>query len=88
MLVGNKHDLQSQREVAFEDGENLANEYHFTFCETSAHSSYNVDRAFLQLASQIKHQMVEEQIKSLRDVDNLADLEKQQQQRQAKASCC
>jgi len=46
LLVGNKTDLASEREVSTEDGIAFAQEHSLNFMETSAFSGDNVDRAF------------------------------------------
>lgn len=53
ILVANKCDLESGRQVTRERGEMLANNYGVQHVETSALSSENVDRAFILLTQQI-----------------------------------
>lgn len=52
MLIGNKKDLEQQREVPTEDGKRHAEQNELAFFETSALSGENVRKAFLEL---IKH---------------------------------
>lgn len=64
VLVGNKIDLESKREVTFEEGKEFADSlnvrfigrlyYFIYFLETSAKSSSNVEKAFITLANEIK----------------------------------
>ena len=42
ILIGNKCDLESQRQVSFEEGQELADHYGVRFLETSAKNSKNV----------------------------------------------
>ncbi|XP_067936533.1 ras-related protein Rab-37-like [Watersipora subatra] len=53
MLLGNKLDLDSSREVSEEDGNKIAQENKAGFTEASAKSGANVDSAFLYLAKQL-----------------------------------
>jgi GTPase SAR1 family protein len=54
LLVGNKCDLENQRQVTFEEGKELADNLGVKFIETSAKSANNVDKAFFTLANEIK----------------------------------
>ena len=50
LLIGNKNDLEDERNVDIEDGKNLANEINAAdFIETSAKNGDNVEKAFLRL---------------------------------------
>ncbi len=54
ILIGNKNDLDNQREVNKEDGEKMAKEIEaIEFLETSAKFGVNVDKAFIKLAKEI-----------------------------------
>ena len=54
ILVGNKCDLESQRAVSFEEGQELADHYNVRFLETSAKDSKNVEQAFTLMTREIK----------------------------------
>lgn len=54
LLVGNKSDLESQRQVTFNEGKEYADSLGIQFIETSARSSTNVEKAFFTLANEIK----------------------------------
>ena len=52
-LVGNKSDLEKEREVTKEEGEEFAKKYDLIFIETSAKNNDNVHKAFIQLFQEI-----------------------------------
>jgi len=53
MLIGNKCDLASRREVQKEEGEAFAREHGLIFMETSAKTAANVEEAFINTAREI-----------------------------------
>ena len=53
MLIGNKCDLESKRQVSKDEGETFAREHDLVFLETSAKTAQNVDEAFLRTANMI-----------------------------------
>lgn len=57
VLVGNKCDLDSEREVSEDMGRDLADEYGTAFFETSAMTGHGVDACFMHLARQVKQRM-------------------------------
>lgn len=46
ILVGNKTDLQDEREISFKEGSDLSQRFHCKFVETSAKNNVNVSNAF------------------------------------------
>ncbi|KAG0295611.1 GTP-binding protein [Linnemannia gamsii] len=55
VLVGNKTDLQGQRQISRDEGEELASKWKCLSCETSAKTNMNIGRAFeLMLAEMEK----------------------------------
>ena len=58
ILIGNKVDLEKEREVSTFEGEQLASELGVEFFETSALTRVNVDEMFQSLASSIVYQRV------------------------------
>ena len=53
VLVGNKCDLDSERQVQTEEGQSLAREWCCSFLETSAKTRTNVEEVFFSLAREI-----------------------------------
>lgn len=54
LLVGNKSDLESNRQVKTEEGKTLAESLGIKFLETSAKDAVNVEKAFTTLSNEIK----------------------------------
>jgi GTPase KRas protein len=54
IIVGNKCDLESERQVSREEGESLAKSFGCELIETSAKSRFNVDNAFYDLVREIR----------------------------------
>ena len=46
ILIGNKNDLENERQVSYEEGENFAKENGLLFLETSAKTAHNIVEAF------------------------------------------
>jgi len=53
MLIGNKADMEDQRQVAKERGKQLAMEFSMPFVETSCKTGENVEKAFLDMTMAI-----------------------------------
>lgn len=53
MLVGNKSDNESRRQVSREEGEELAAHFNMPFLETSAKNTTNVEEAFVTMTKEI-----------------------------------
>ncbi|CAK7892300.1 ras-like protein 1 [[Candida] anglica] len=54
LVVGNKCDLEVERQVSFEEGQALANSFNCPFLETSAKQRINVEEAFFGLVRSIR----------------------------------
>jgi len=54
LLVGNKKDLEDQRQVSYEEGQNYAHQLKVSFFETSIQESEEVNQIFTTAAHQIK----------------------------------
>lgn len=57
MLIGNKSDLEKNRQVSREEAEKFAQENDLFFLETSAKSSDNVEKAFEETAAEIQRKI-------------------------------
>lgn len=55
ILVGNKCDLQYEREVTATDGQQLADIWNVPFIETSAKKRYNINELFMEAVHQINN---------------------------------
>lgn len=53
MLIGNKSDMESRRQVSYTEGEKFAAEHGLVFMETSAKTADNVEAAFVGTAAKI-----------------------------------
>ncbi|KAJ3284003.1 GTP-binding protein [Borealophlyctis nickersoniae] len=56
VVVGNKTDLQAQRQVAFEEGQQLAQEWKCAFVEASAKLNSNISKVFELMLGEIEKQ--------------------------------
>ncbi|KAF4101205.1 EF-hand calcium-binding domain-containing protein 4B isoform X1 [Onychostoma macrolepis] len=78
MLLGNKTDLDGQREVPLGVAEKLAKDFQLIFYECSAFSSHNVTESMIHMARVLKDQEDREKEKTVSLVDSQAK----------KKSCC
>ena len=53
VLVGNKSDLENNRVISYEEGEDLANRFNMKFYETSACTGKNIDKLFYETTEKI-----------------------------------
>lgn len=56
VLIGNKADLESQREVSSQQGRDLAKQFGCSYYETSALTGANIDDAFCSIIRCIKQE--------------------------------
>ena len=62
IVLGNKCDMEDKRKVTKEQGMQLAQEHNVKFMETSAMNRTNVEMAFTEVASDIKHKMDQREV--------------------------
>ena len=94
ILVGNKNDLENERQVAYEEGESFAKENNLLFLETSAKTSKNITEAFnlsaLKILNNIQKTGEEgifnNNIKINKDKENID--QKDNNNKKIKKSCC
>ena len=67
ILIGNKCDLEDQRQITKEQGEEKANKLEIAFLETSALSGENLDKAFDKMMNEVYKKCHEEMLAD--DVD-------------------
>jgi GTPase SAR1 family protein len=57
ILVGNKCDLESQRTVTTDEGQEEADKYNVSYLETSSKDGKNVEEAFEMMAREILNRL-------------------------------
>ena len=78
ILIGNKSDLENQREILKEQGEEKAKSFGCAFLETSALSGNNIEKAFEMMVKEIFNKykndvLDDEELVSLEKGDDLAN---------------
>ena len=68
ILIGNKCDLEDQRQITKEQGEEKANKLELAFLETSAFSGENLDKAFDMMINEV-YKKCHEELLAEGDVD-------------------
>jgi GTPase KRas protein len=65
MLVGNKSDRVTEREVSTQEGHALARELGCEFVEASAKNCINVEKAFYDVVRQLRRQRMQNNVRSM-----------------------
>ena len=86
ILVGNKSDLESERKVTYEQGQEFAAQYGMKFIETSAKESKNVQEAFVTMTKEIISQSNDKKI--VKKEDNVVITDKSRGQNIKTGGCC
>src|SRR5690554_5439809 len=66
VLVGNKCDLEEDRQVTKEEGEELAKEWGIPFFETSAKYRINIEECFFELVRMVRDRSCELEIEGIK----------------------
>ena len=92
VVIGNKCDLEDQRQITKEQGEEKANKLEVAFLETSAFSGENLDKAFEMMINEVYKKCHEEMLAE-GDVDIIEggqdiNLARKNDNSEAKKKCC
>ena len=68
ILVGNKNDLEEQRVITKEEGEDLSKKLNLGFCEVSAKTGDGIENAFQKLINEV-HRIFKNEFKSDTNVE-------------------
>ena len=90
ILIGNKKDLEDQRQVKYEDGKRLAEEHNILFLETSAKTAENVQECFTVSAERILDQIAKSGVDPTAPPKNVRiSIEEDDEEKEvAKKKCC
>ena len=90
ILIGNKKDLEDQRQVKYEDGKRLAEEHNLLFLETSAKTAENVQECFTVSAERILDQIAKSGVDPTAPPKNvrISIEEDDEEKEEAKKKCC
>ena len=86
ILIGNRRDLESDRKVTYEQGQEFAAQYGMKFIETSAKESKNVQEAFVTMTKEIISQSNDKKI--VKKEDNVVITDKSRGQNIKTGGCC
>ena len=91
MLIGNKKDLEEERQVKYEEGKEIADKNNMLFLETSAKTSENVQECFYLSAEKILEQISKTGIDPTLPAKNVKisiDEDAEEEETKEKKSCC
>ena len=89
IIVGNKTDLEDQRQVTSEEGQNKANSLESAFIETSAASGSNLDKAFEMMINEVYQKCHEEMLaEGDVEIEGGEDINLSKKPENTKKACC
>ena len=89
IIIGNKTDLEDQRQVKYEEGQNKANELESAFIETSAASGSNLDKAFEMMINEVYKKCHEEMLaEGDVEIEGGEDINLAKKSENTKKACC
>ena len=91
MLIGNKKDLEEERQVKYEEGNEIADKNNMLFLETSAKTAENVQECFYLSAEKILEQITKTGIDPTLPSKNVKisiDEDAEEEETKEKKSCC
>ena len=88
ILIGNKKDLEDQRQVKYEEGKKLAEDNNLLFLETSAKTAENVQEAFTISAEKILEQIQKTGIDPTAPSKNVKITIDDQEEEETEKKCC
>ena len=92
ILIGNKKDLEEQRQVKYEEGKQLAEEHCLLFLETSAKTAENVEECFKISAERILKQITRTGVDHTAPTKNVKitakDDDEEEEEKKQKKKCC
>ena len=89
IIIGNKVDLEDQRQIKAEEGQNKANELESAFIETSASSGTNLDKAFEMMINEVYKKCHEEMLaEGDIEIEGGEDINLAKKTENTKKACC
>ena len=88
ILIGNKKDLEDQRQVKYEEGKKLAEDNNLLFLETSAKTAENVQEAFTISTEKILEQIQKTGIDPSAPSKNVKITIDDQEEEEQEKKCC
>ena len=73
-LIGNKSDLEEERQISEENGRNISEQYNLKFYETSCRTGKNIEKCFQDMGNEL-YNIIEEKKNKKEGQDNKDDYE-------------